>query len=151
MGDGDTSRRSFLGKLLSGTFAAGFSAAVAGAVAYLLPSEEVTSSLGPRRRRVARVDDIPAHGGTMVLVDDEPVWILRTAGGVAALSAFCTHKGCVIRWSPERRLLLCPCHNGEFDERGNVVRGMPLSALPRHRVAVIDGDVYVWRERRAKV
>jgi cytochrome b6-f complex iron-sulfur subunit len=149
MGDGDPSRRSFLGKLLSGTVVAGFASAVAGAVAYLLPSEEVSSSLGPRRRRVAKADEIPLHGGTLVPVDDEPVWVIRTANGIVALSAFCTHKGCVVRWTDERRLLICPCHNGEFDERGNVVRGMPLAALPRYQVAVIGSDVYVWRERRA--
>jgi Rieske Fe-S protein len=74
--------------------------------------------------------------------------VLRGPQGFIALSAFCTHKGCVIRWEPGRRLFRCPCHNGEFDGRGNVVSGMPLAALPRRRALVVDGDVFVTSERR---
>lgn len=141
-------RRSFLAKLLAGTVFATLGTAFAAALAYLFPSREVTSALGPRRRRVGRADEIPLHQGILALVDDEPVWVVHAPQGFVALSAFCTHKGCVVRWQSERRLFRCPCHNGEFDGRGNVLSGMPLAALPRHRVAVVDGEIYVSSDRR---
>jgi cytochrome b6-f complex iron-sulfur subunit len=143
-----TGRRSFLGRLLAGTVVAMLGTAFAAALAYLFPSREVTSALGPRRRRVGRADEIALYEGMLALVDDEPVWVVHGPQGFVALSAFCTHKGCVIRWESQRRLFRCPCHNGAFDGRGNVISGMPLSALPRRRVVVVDGDVYVTSDRR---
>lgn len=141
-----TSRRSFLGKLFAGTMFAAVSGMIASTLAYLLPSAEVSSSLGPRRSRVGQAGDLGVGQGRLILVDEEPVWIVRLPGGFAALSAVCTHKGCVIQWDQERRLFTCPCHEGLFDERGNVVAGLPLRPLPHFRVSTISGEVYVSRE-----
>ena len=60
----------------------------------------------------------------------------RSADGVVAYSANCTHALCpVTGWKAERQLLWCPCHNSEFDPRNgaDVVFGpapRPLPALP---------------------
>ena len=60
----------------------------------------------------------------------------HTAEGILAYSAICTHQQCpVVGWIGETRILLCPCHQSEFDPRQNakVVGGpapRPLPALP---------------------
>ena len=60
----------------------------------------------------------------------------RSAEGVVAYSAICTHQQCpVSEWMPEKNALHCPCHGSEFDPRksGRVVGGpalRPLAALP---------------------
>ena len=143
MASGKTSRRSFLGKLLAGSLFAGVSGVIAAVAAYLSPPAEVSSALGPRRVRVCKVEDIPMGEGKLALVDDAPVWVVHLASGFRALSATCTHKGCVVDWQADRRVFSCPCHDGRFDERGNVVSGLPLHPLPDLRVGVVAGEVYI--------
>lgn len=145
MTDDQASRRSFLGRLLAGTVLAGMAGAVGSVLAFLLPPAEVRSTLGPRRVRVGGAADLPQGRGKLTLVDNEAVWILHLPSGFVALSASCTHKGCLLNWEEKRRLFVCPCHNGRFDESGNVVSGMPRLPLSRFRVASVGGDLYVSR------
>lgn len=145
MGDEGSSRRSFLGKLLAGSLVAGVGGALASVLAYLFPPEEASSALGPQRVKVGKAAEIPLGSGRLALVEDEPVWVVHLAKGFVAMSAWCTHKGCVIKWQQERRVFSCPCHEGLFDERGNVVSGLPLRPLSPMRVGQVNGDVYVSR------
>ncbi len=145
MGDEITSRRSFMSKLLAGTLLAGLGGTIASIVAYLFPPGEVSSALGPQRFKVGRADDILPGEGKLTLVDEEPVWVVHLARGFVAMSAWCTHKGCIIKWDDQGRLFRCPCHEGQFDERGNVVFGLPLRPLNRYRVGLVRGDLYVSR------
>ena len=58
------------------------------------------------------------------------------AEGVAGFSAICTHQQCPVSgWEKDRQVLLCPCHQSEYDPNQNakVVGGpapRPLPALP---------------------
>jgi cytochrome b6-f complex iron-sulfur subunit len=136
-------RRSFLGGVLGATLATGFTGIVGAALAYLFPSGETVFSQS--RVRVGRSEDLPVGAGRMALVDDEPVWIVNLASGPAALSALCTHRGCIVQWEEKRRVFRCPCHEGHFDERGNVVSGLPRRPLVHFDVAEVGGDLYVSR------
>jgi Rieske Fe-S protein len=139
----EPSRRSFLGRLLGGSLIVGALGVVSSVVAFLFPPEAVSSALGPQRTRVGRLNDFPIGEGKLALVDDQPVWVVRLAQGLVAMSALCTHQGCIVKWQPDRRLFSCPCHQGLFDERGNVVSGFPQLSLPRLDVGVVEGEVYV--------
>ncbi len=142
---GGTTRRSFVSRLLAGSMLAGFAGVIASIAAYLFPPDEVSSALGPRRVKIGNADDIIPGEGKLVLVNDEPVWVVHLARGFVAMSAWCTHKGCVIKWDGPGRLFRCPCHEGAFDERGNVVAGLPLRPLTRFQVGIVQGEVYVSR------
>jgi Rieske Fe-S protein len=139
----EQSRRSFLGRLLGGTLIAGATGIVSAVIAFLFPPGAVNSALGPQRARVGKLSEIPRGEGKLSLVNDEPVWVVHLARGLVAMSAQCTHQGCIVKWQPDRRLFSCPCHQGLFDERGNVVSGFPQQSLLRFSVGVVDGDVYV--------
>jgi Rieske Fe-S protein len=80
-------------------------------------------------------------------VNDSPVWVVRLAQGLVATSALCTHQGCIVKWQPDRRLFSCPCHQGLFDARGNVVSGFAQLPLPQLDVGVVEGEVYVSANR----
>jgi cytochrome b6-f complex iron-sulfur subunit len=145
MGDEQTTRRSFLGTLLVGTLLAGGAAVFGSIAAYLFPREEVSAALGPRQTKFGQTDEILVGEGKLTLVDEEPVWIVRLSRGFVAMSAWCTHKGCIVKWDERERLFRCPCHEGLFDERGNVVSGLPLRSLTRFRVGIVRGDLYISR------
>ena len=136
-------RRSFLQRLLNGTLLAGAAGVLGSIVAYLFAPTGVRSSLGPQRVKVGKREDVPPGDGKLALVDDEPVWVLNLGRTLVGMSAVCTHKGCIIKWQATRRLFSCPCHDGLFDERGNVVSGLPLRPLTRFDVTVAGDDIYV--------
>jgi Rieske Fe-S protein len=49
--------------------------------------------------------------------------------GYLALSAFCSHLGCNVRWVKEASHFACPCHQGIYDAKGDVVSGPPPRPL----------------------
>ena len=57
----------------------------------------------------------------------------RSAGGVLAFSAICTHQGCDLKtWSAKEQVLVCFCHASKFRLRdgGTVAAGPAQRALP---------------------
>ena len=67
------------------------------------------------------------------------------AGAIYALSATCTHMGCLISWLDSAGSFLCPCHGAQYNADGTVLSGIARHPLPRLRVrASKDGRLYVW-------
>jgi Rieske Fe-S protein len=68
-------------------------------------------------------------------------------GKVIAISAACTHMGCIVQWQDSDRKYHCPCHGGLFSEYGYVDAGAApikyLRPLPRLNTKVVDGNIYV--------
>ena len=60
---------------------------------------------------------------------------------VIAISAGCTHLGCIVTWDEESKIFKCPCHDGRFDAEGKVVSGPPPRPLERHKTKVEDGRI----------
>lgn len=70
----------------------------------------------------------------------KPAVVLQSAPGqFVALSAVCTHLGCVVAWQEQAGEFLCPCHGGRFSATGQVLGGPPPTPLEQLAVAV-DGD-----------
>ena len=59
---------------------------------------------------------------------------------VKVLSATCTHLGCQVRWEPESKRFLCPCHGGVYGPDGRVLDGPPPRSLDTIDVRVDDRD-----------
>lgn len=61
---------------------------------------------------------------------------------VVAYSTLCTHKGCPVKFHPERKMLICPCHWSTFDaaKAGNIVIGQASQPLPQIKLR-LEGDL----------
>ncbi|OGN92002.1 MAG: hypothetical protein A2Y88_04365 [Chloroflexi bacterium RBG_13_48_10] len=82
--------------------------------------------------------------GWIASTEEISVYVLSTDGRTfIAMSNICTHLGCHIRWIAEQKQFFCPCHNGVFDNAGNVVAGPPPRPLDRYDVKVEDGQLFV--------
>lgn len=70
----------------------------------------------------------------------KPAVVLQPQPGeYVALSAVCTHLGCVVQWQEGKGEFLCPCHGGRFNAAGTVLGGPPPRPLERLALK-LDGD-----------
>ena len=126
----------------------GFSAAAtAGGVlypilAYLWPPEQAGAA-GGGPVDVASTADLPPGQGEVFSVNNKPVLVINTADGYKALSATCTHLGCILFWNEQREVIACPCHEAYFNTNGAVISGPPPAPLPTYRVQVEGDRIYV--------
>jgi len=65
---------------------------------------------------------------------------------VIAISAGCTHLGCIVTWDEQQQIFKCPCHEGRFDPEGRVISGPPPAPLQRHRARVDNGKIFLATE-----
>ncbi len=76
---------------------------------------------------------------------NRPLYVLKvSAEEVVAVSAVCTHRQCVLDWSRERRVFVCPCHAGVFDATGQVASGLPRRRLEQYRVSVRGDELSIY-------
>ena len=74
------------------------------------------------------------------------IYIVHGPEGFYALSAVCTHLGCLTTWSPEQGRIACPCHGSKFNVDGTKIEGPAPRPLPWLKVAIGDeGDLMVDR------
>lgn len=63
--------------------------------------------------------------------------LLKLNGKLRALSAKCTHAGCVVAW--QKTQFHCPCHESNFDADGKVLGGPAKTNLAKWTVST-QGD-----------
>lgn len=74
------------------------------------------------------------------------IYLIHTKEGFFALSAICTHLGCMTAWKPELGIIACPCHGSKFNRDGVKIAGPAPRPLPWLRTWVNDdGDLMVDR------
>jgi cytochrome b6-f complex iron-sulfur subunit len=78
---------------------------------------------------------IISYGGVQTIV-------LRTQESIKAFSMVCTHLGCLVQWRADGREFYCPCHDGRFDQFGEVIAGPPPVPLEQFPVQV-DGETVI--------
>ena len=84
------------------------------------------------RLHVRRAKDFQLDPGEscLVKVDGDPVAAYRDDyGRLYAVSASCTHMGCVVGWNATDRSWDCPCHGSRFGVDGSVIHGPAKSPL----------------------
>ncbi len=133
------SRRDFLGELTLGALGIAGLGGVALTYQYFSPNVlfEPASTF-----RAGNPDLYPVNSVTILL--EQQVYIVRTAGGFYAVSAVCTHLGCVTQWKPEANMIACPCHGSKFNPEGKKLEGPAPRPLPHYSITLtVDGELLV--------
>lgn len=55
-------------------------------------------------------------------------------GDIFAVSAACTHMGCLLTWLDGADTFLCPCHGAQYNADGTVLSGIARHPLPRLKI-----------------
>jgi len=73
------------------------------------------------------------------------VLVMRADDGkYSAIDLKCSHAGCTVHWIPDQHIFRCPCHGGEYDTNGSVIKGPPPRPLSHLQVTIgNNGDIIV--------
>jgi len=133
------SRRDFLNEITMG--ALGIAGLGSVAVTYQFFSPNVLFE-PPTAFRAGSPDLYPVHSVTFL--QDQQVYIVRMPEGFYAVSAVCTHLGCVTQWKPEADQIACPCHGSKFKADGTKIEGPAPRPLPHFAISLTpDGELLV--------
>lgn len=74
------------------------------------------------------------------------IYIVHGTDGLYAMSAVCTHLGCLTAWKQELGIIACPCHGSKFKRDGVKIEGPAPRPLPWLKAWVNeDGDLLIDR------
>jgi cytochrome b6-f complex iron-sulfur subunit len=90
-----------------------------------------------------KLSEIPPDGVRFVSLPEGPVLLERAGGEIRALSAICTHLGCIVQWHPKARKFICPCHHGTYNFDGAVLSGPPPRPLVKLQAQTRGQEVFV--------
>jgi cytochrome b6-f complex iron-sulfur subunit len=134
----DTGRRDFLGTAAWWT-TAGTLVFAAGGIARMpkpgvLPGKSSAVKIG-------HLGDYPVTGEP-VRVPGQNLFVVHGQDGFAAISAVCSHLGCIVAGTPEG--FACPCHGSKFARDGKVTQGPAPSPLNWYEMSLApDGQLVV--------
>ena len=77
------------------------------------------------------VDVAPGEGRIVGRPGDQTAVYRDPQGEVHAVSARCTHLGCIVSWNPTESSWDCPCHGSRFSVDGEVIQGPAVRNLER--------------------
>jgi Rieske Fe-S protein len=90
---------------------------------------------------VGNPEELPV--GTLLLLPEQKIFVAHAREGFFAMSAVCTHLGCMTRYLEETRTIFCPCHGSKFDGSGRVTAGPAPKPLTRFHLSLTDGELVV--------
>jgi len=138
-GKPEISRRDFLNEVTLG--ALGIAGLGGSALTYQYFSPNVLFE-PPMAFRAGNPDLYPINSVTFL--QDQLVYIVRTPSGFYAVSAVCTHLGCVTQWKPDADRIACPCHGSKFHRDGVKIEGPAPRPLPHFAISLTaDGELLV--------
>ncbi len=141
-------RRRMIQVLLGGGMFASIASFIYPVLRYLVPPQ--VAELGGDQVIAARSTDLKPNSAKIFRFGNRPGLLIRNADGTfRALSATCTHLGCIVQFRGDLQEIWCACHNGIYDLNGRNVSGPPPRPLEAYEVHLRGEDVVVSRKREA--
>jgi Rieske Fe-S protein len=81
-------------------------------------------------RKPASVDELAPGSAAIMKLGGKNVATFRDERGqIHAVSAVCSHMGCIVGWNETDRTWDCPCHGSRFGLNGDVIHGPATAPL----------------------
>jgi len=86
-------------------------------------------------------DGTPGDGQTR----DLPCWVRNIDNKNFQVFAInCAHMDCPVRWFPQSKLFMCPCHGGVYYQNGDVAAGPPPRPLYQFKYKIAGNKLMIW-------
>ena len=133
----EVSRRDFLGLVSLGMAVLASIPVIGGAFRMAKANVRYEDST---KFKIGMIEDFPV--GAVKKIDDKKVFIFADEGCIYAISAVCTHLGCIV-FKTEGGFQ-CPCHGSKYNESGKVIGGPAPRPLSWFEISQgIDGTLVV--------
>ena len=112
---------------------------LAGAKDFIKENAGVAAHLigGYASRKPKSYDELQPGDAAILKIDgDNVAAFLDEQGRVHAVSAACSHMGCLVGWNATDRTWDCPCHGSRFTLSGEVLHGPAVSPLKPQKGSV---------------
>jgi Rieske Fe-S protein len=106
-------------------------------------------SLGPLEQYPAGQTRLATYRNPVVTPTDGVTakvacWVRRVdADRFQVFAVNCAHLGCPVRWFPQSRLFMCPCHGGAYYADGARASGPPERGLFEYSYKVDRGELLI--------
>jgi Rieske Fe-S protein len=135
-------RRKFLNTLLGIGGIGGVLSVFYPVFSYLIPpksSEPKVNSV-----KAGMNTGFPDNSSKIIKFGRQPVILVKTEDGqYKALSATCTHLGCIVQYKQDTKQIWCACHNGIYDLNGRNISGPPPKPLEEYDVKVVKDEIII--------
>lgn len=76
--------------------------------------------------------------------DKTACWVRHVSGSTFQVFAVnCAHLGCPVRWFPQSKLFMCPCHGGVYYADGSRASGPPERGLFEYDYKVVNDELRI--------
>jgi len=135
-----TTRRIFLNIFTGGIIGALLSWFLYPIIRFLIPPQEDSQDPDVVQINAA---EIPAGKSKVINYKNTPTIVIHTGQEVIALTAVCTHLGCIVQWDEASQEIVCPCHAAKYDLNGNVKSGPAPKPLTLVKAKVADDKILI--------
>lgn len=134
--------------LLGGGLLASFGSFLYPVLRYLVPPP--VAELGGDQVVACKNGELKPNSYKIFRFGSGPGLLIRDSdGSYRALSATCTHLGCIVQYRGDLQEIWCACHNGLYDLNGRNISGPPPRPLEAYEVHLQGDEVVVSRKREA--
>lgn len=136
------SRRVFVGSAMIGSALAVAAGVFYPLARYLLP--ESKGGGGKKETYTVALNEVHVGEARFFTFKRKPALLIRkTDTDIVAISAVCTHLGCIVKYHEDTKQLLCPCHGAKYDQSGRVLGGPAPKSLTAYNARIEAGTIVV--------
>ncbi len=111
-------------------------------IKFLKPPKRIETTVGTVK--AGKVSDFPVDSGKIIRYGRIPVILIHKPDGeFVALTATCTHLGCIVQYRKDKRQIWCACHNGLYDLTGRNISGPPPRPLTKMNVRKVKDELLI--------
>ena len=137
-----TTRRKFLDFFLTGGILGSIAAVFYPVANYLVPPKQTEAEVNSIK--VGKISEFKNNDYKIVKFGRKPAIIIKDdSGEFHALSATCTHLGCIVQYRKDTKQIWCACHNGIYSLKGRNISGPPPKPLKEFKVNFVNEEIVI--------
>ncbi len=137
----DFERRSFLHKVVGGVGAIVAASTLYPVVKFIIPPAKAVKNVS--ELTAGKAAEVPDGTGKIYQFNEDKVIVVNKGGSLTAVSAVCTHLGCLVHWDNGAGQLACPCHGAKYKQTGEIISGPQPKPLKLYKAKIQGADIII--------